>query len=154
MLLYWTWQLPTNLLSSVPCHCALFDVWFIAGSVLCHTLGFPLAFMHMRLRTLQKWCLQWRRKYTLLNCIYIKIEWKIQIVLHVKTPILKKKTSLTFLNFALFPLNSHCLARICSAQCLEICITSPSCDCLPLYYVSLTVFLNCKSLWIKRLLNE
>ncbi len=30
----------------------------------------------------------------------------------------KKKTSLSFLNFALFPLTSHCLARICSEQCL------------------------------------
>ncbi len=30
-----------------------------------------------------------------------------------------------------------------------ICITSTSCVCLPLYNVSLIVFLNCKSLWIK-----
>ncbi len=43
----------------------------------------------------------------------------------------KKKTSLSFLNFALFPLTSHCLARICSEQCLEIWITSTSCICLP-----------------------
>ncbi len=34
-------------------------------------------------------------------------------------------------------------------QCLKCCITSTSCDCLPLYNVSLIVFLNCKSLWIK-----
>ncbi len=61
----------------------------------------------------------------------------------------KKKPSLSFINFALFPLTSHCLARICSEQCLEICITSTSCVCLPLYNVSLIVFLNCKSLWIK-----
>ncbi len=36
-----------------------------------------------------------------------------------------------------------------SEQCLEICITSTSCVCLPLYKVLLIVFLNCKSLWIK-----
>ncbi len=63
---------------------------------------------------------------------------------------LKKKTSLLpFLTFALFPLTSHCLDRICSGHCLEICITSTSCVCLPLYNVLLIVFLNCKSLWIK-----
>ncbi len=50
---------------------------------------------------------------------------------------LKKKTLLSFLNLALFPLTSHCLARICSEQCLEICITSTSCVCLPLYNVLL-----------------
>ncbi len=61
----------------------------------------------------------------------------------------KKKPSLSFLNFALFLLTSHCLARICSEQCLYICIKSTSCVCLPLYNVSLIVFLNCKSLWIK-----
>ncbi len=61
----------------------------------------------------------------------------------------KKKPSLSFLNFALFPLPSHCLARICSDQCLKCCITSTSCVCLPLYNVSLIVFLNCKLLWIK-----
>ncbi len=60
----------------------------------------------------------------------------------------KKKRS-AFLTFALFPLTSHCLARICSEQWLEICITITSCVCLPLYNVSLIVFLNCKSLWIK-----
>ncbi len=54
-----------------------------------------------------------------------------------------------FLNFALFPLTSLCLAWICSEQYLEICISSTSCVCLPLYNVSLIVFLNCKSLWIK-----
>ncbi len=61
----------------------------------------------------------------------------------------KKKTSLSFLTIALFPLTSHCLARICSEQSLDICITSTSYFCLPLYNVSLIVFLNCKSLWIK-----
>ncbi len=40
---------------------------------------------------------------------------------------------LYFLNFALFPFTSHRRARICSEQCLEICITSTSCVCLPLY---------------------
>ncbi len=30
----------------------------------------------------------------------------------------KKKTSLSFINFALFPLTSYCLARICTEQCL------------------------------------
>ncbi len=59
------------------------------------------------------------------------------------------KKNLLFLNFALFSLNSHRLARICSEQCLEICITSTSYVCLPLYNVMLIVFLNCKSLWIK-----
>ncbi len=62
---------------------------------------------------------------------------------------LKKKTSLSFLKFALFPLTSHCLFRMCSEQCLEICITSNSCVCMPLYNVSLIVLLNCRSLWIK-----
>ncbi len=37
----------------------------------------------------------------------------------------------------------------CSEGCLKCCITSTSCDCLPLYNVSLIVFPNCKSLWIK-----
>ncbi len=60
-----------------------------------------------------------------------------------------KIPSLSFLNFALFPLTSHCLARICFEQCLEISITSTSCVRLPLYNVSLIVFLNCKLLWIK-----
>ncbi len=65
--------------------------------------------------------------------------------LHLK----KKQPSLSFLNFALFSLNSHCLARIISEHCQDICITSTSCVCLLLYNVSLIVFLNCKSLWIK-----
>ncbi len=56
--------------------------------------------------------------------------------LHLKTIFLN-----TFaLNLALFSLNSHRLARICSEQCLEICTTSTSCVCLPL------LFFNCKSL--------
>ncbi len=58
----------------------------------------------------------------------------------------KKQPSLSFLNFALFPLTSPSLASICSEQCLERCITSTSCVRLPLYNVSLIVFLNCKSL--------
>ncbi len=41
--------------------------------------------------------------------------------------IIKKK----LFNFSLFPLTSHCLARIYSEQCLEICITSTPCVCLP-----------------------
>ncbi len=61
----------------------------------------------------------------------------------------KEKNLHSFLTFALFPLTSHCLARICSEHCLEICITSTSCVCWPLYSVLLIVFLNCKSLWIK-----
>ncbi len=68
--------------------------------------------------------------------------------LHLKKKIIIK-TLLPFLNFALFSLNSHRRATICSEQCLEICITSTSFECLPLYNVSLIVFLNCKSLWIK-----
>ncbi len=71
--------------------------------------------------------------------------------------ILKKKKikpSLPFLNFALFSLNSQRLARICSEQCLEICITSTPFVCLPLYNVLLIVFLNCKSLWIKASAND
>ncbi len=68
--------------------------------------------------------------------------------LHLKKKI-NKIPSLSFLNFALFPLTSHRLDRICSEQCLEICITSTSCVCLPLYNVSLIVFLNYKLLWIK-----
>ncbi len=46
-------------------------------------------------------------------------------------------------------LTSPCLAIFCSEGCLKFCITSTSCDCLPLYNVSLIVFPNCKSLWIK-----
>ncbi len=46
-------------------------------------------------------------------------------------------------------LTSPCLASFCSEKCLKCCITSTSCDCLSLYTVSLIVFLNCKSLWIK-----
>ncbi len=46
-------------------------------------------------------------------------------------------------------LTSSCLASVCSEQCLKCCITSTSCDCSPLYNVSLIAFLNCKSLWIK-----
>ncbi len=72
--------------------------------------------------------------------------------LHLKKK--TKKTSLSFLNFALFPHNSHSLARICSEQFLELSITSTSCVCLSLYNVSLIVFLNCKLRWIKHLLNE
>ncbi len=65
--------------------------------------------------------------------------------LHLK----KKNPSLSFLTFGLFPLTSHCPAKIFTEQCLEICITSTSCVCLPFYNVSLIAFLNCKSLWIK-----
>ncbi len=61
----------------------------------------------------------------------------------------KKKPSLSFLNFAVFPLTSPCLASICSEQCLELCITSTSCVCLPFYNTLLIVFLNCKSFCIK-----
>ncbi len=55
-----------------------------------------------------------------------------------------------------YSLTSPCLASFCSEQCLKCCITSTSCHCLSLYNVSLIVFLNCKSLWIKvsaKLLN-
>ncbi len=62
----------------------------------------------------------------------------------------RKKHSLPFINFALFSLNSPRPARICSEQCLDICITtSTSCVRLPFYNVLLIVFLNCKSLCIK-----
>ncbi len=44
---------------------------------------------------------------------------------------------------------SPCPASFCSEQCLTCCITSTSRVCLPFYNVSLIVFLNCKSLWIK-----
>ncbi len=44
---------------------------------------------------------------------------------------------------------SPCPASFCSEQCLTCYITSTSCVCLPFYNVSLIVFLNCKSLWIK-----
>ncbi len=57
--------------------------------------------------------------------------------------------SLLFLIFALFSLNSYRLARICSEQCLELCIKRTYFVCLPLYNVLLIVFLNSKSLWIK-----
>ncbi len=65
----------------------------------------------------------------------------------------KNNTLLPFLNFALFSLNSHRLARICSEQCLEICITNTSYVYLPLYNVLLIAFLNCKSLCIKASAN-
>ncbi len=68
---------------------------------------------------------------------------------HLTSSYKKKKKLNSFLTFALFPLTSHCLARICSEHCLEICITSTSCVCWLLYNVLLIVFLNCKSLWIK-----
>ncbi len=68
---------------------------------------------------------------------------------HLETHLFRHLKKKPFLNFALFPLTSHCLAKICSDQCLEILITSTSCLCLPLYNDSLIVFLNCKSLWIK-----
>ncbi len=68
--------------------------------------------------------------------------------LHLKKKKINKHL-LPFLNFALFSLNSHRLARICSEQCLDICITSTPFVCLPVYNVLLIVFLNCKSLWIK-----
>ncbi len=48
-----------------------------------------------------------------------------------------KKNFFSFLNLSL------------SEQCLKCCMTSTSCDFLPLYNVSLTVFLNCRVLWIK-----
>ncbi len=63
--------------------------------------------------------------------------------------VLKKKTSLSFLTFALFSLTSHCLARICSEHCLDIFITSTSCVCLPPYNVLLIVFLNSRHTSIK-----
>ncbi len=59
----------------------------------------------------------------------------ILLLLHKKTPLLS--------------LTSPYLASFCSEQCLKCCITSTSCDCLPLYNVSFIVFLNCNSLWIK-----
>ncbi len=72
--------------------------------------------------------------------------WK--LISSVITWLHHEKNKLNF-NFALFPLIYPCLASICSEQCLELCITSTSCVRLPLYNVSLIVFLNCKSLWIK-----
>ncbi len=45
--------------------------------------------------------------------------------------------------------SSPCPASFCSEQCLKCCITSTSCDRLPLYNVSIIVFLYCKSVWIK-----
>ncbi len=53
------------------------------------------------------------------------------------------------IHFCSLSLASPCLASFCSEQCLKCFITCTSCDCLPLYNVSLIVFLNCKSLWIK-----
>ncbi len=49
---------------------------------------------------------------------------------HLSSSQKKKIPSLPFLNFALFYPNSHRLARICSKQCLYICITSTSFVCL------------------------
>ncbi len=53
--------------------------------------------------------------------------------------------SLSFLNFAIFPLTT----TVWLEQCLEMCITSTSCVCLSFYNVLLIAFLNCKSIWIK-----
>ncbi len=83
--------------------------------------------------------------------------WK--LIFSIITWLHLKKTVLSFLNPALFPwicslsLSSHCLAGISSEQCLELCITSTSCVYLLLYNVSLIVFLNCNSLWIKSSAN-
>ncbi len=69
--------------------------------------------------------------------------WKlISSIINIYKPFL----SLTLL----FSLNSHRLTRICSEQCLEICIPSTSFVCLPLYNVSLIVFLNCRAPWINK----
>ncbi len=46
---------------------------------------------------------------------------------------LDQKKKNYFLNFALFPLTSPCLASICSEQCLEMCMTSTSCVCVYLF---------------------
>ncbi len=54
---------------------------------------------------------------------------------------LKNNPSLSFLNFVLFPLTSHCLSRICSEQCVEICIISTS------YYYLLIMLKNNKTLF-------
>ncbi len=60
---------------------------------------------------------------------------------------IKKKKKPPLLSLLSLSLSSF----FCSEQCLKCCMTSTSSDCLPLYSVSLIVFLNCKSLWIKAL---
>ncbi len=55
-------------------------------------------------------------------------------LLHKKTKKNNKKKHLCSLS-----LTSPCLASFYSEQCLKCCITSTSCDCLPLYNVSLIV---------------
>ncbi len=57
----------------------------------------------------------------------------------------KKNKKTPLLSLLSLSLSSY----FCSEQCLKCCMTSNSSDCLPLYSVSLIVFLNCKSLWIK-----
>ncbi len=65
----------------------------------------------------------WNELYTAIrNAEYLTIfkqHLKTRLFRHHLTSSLKK-TSLSFLTFALFPLTSHCLARICSEHCLEI----------------------------------
>ncbi len=97
---------------------------------------------------IQSSCNLWNKTYILMN--YIHRSWLVESkqVLRNIWKLISLPSSLDFifkihfLNFALFPLNSLCLARICSEHCLEICITSTSCVCLPLYNVSPIVFLN------------
>ncbi len=75
-------------------------------------------------------------------CQFSSDTWK--LISSVLTWLLKKTKHVCSLS-----LTSPCLASFCSEQFLKCCMTSTPCDCLPLYNVSLIVFLNCKSLWIK-----
>jgi len=59
---------------------------------------------------------------------------------------LKKKNNNNKKNTCSLSLTSPYPASICLEQCLELCITSTSCICLPLYNVSLILFINRKSL--------
>ncbi len=79
---------------------------------------------------------------------YSQVWWPILGIRALHLPTQVKKTTTKKHLCSLF-LTSHCLASFYSEQCLKFCIPSTSCDCLPLYNVSLIVFLNCKSLWIK-----
>ncbi len=57
-----------------------------------------------------------------------------------------KKTNKQKKNTCSLSLTSPYPASICLEQCLELCITSTSCVWMPLYNVSLILFLNRKSL--------
>ncbi len=68
--------------------------------------------------------------------------WKLISSIFTWLPLLHKK------NLCFLSLTSPCLASFALNNAWNV-VTSTPCDWMPLYNVSLIVFLNCKSLWIK-----